>query len=416
MSMFDRVIGYESIKKDLLMVCDMVKNREVYDRLGAKMPKGILLSGEPGLGKTTIAKCFISECGLKTYVIRKTRASDDFVGEITENFRLAKENAPAIVFLDDMDKFANEDEIHRDAEEYVAVQAGIDEVKDSEVLVIATVNDIRKLPRSLKRAGRFDRIIEVEAPTAEDAVKIVKFYLSDKKLSEGFNIEDLTKMISYSSCAELETILNEAAISAAFARKTGIEMRDFVDATLRMQYAAPSDYSKGSKEEIRKVALHEAGHVVVCEALKPGSIGLASVRVVENCEQAGFTHRCTSIDGKTDILVSLAGKAAVEMYYADEPADGCRSDLYHAASLIYSALSMDAAGSFSLIDVDQFNKSENYRAKHETVIGAEMERYMRETRAILLKNRSFLEKVTEALIEKETLLYSDIQRIRKEVA
>lgn len=413
MSEFDKVIGYDLIKNDLLQVCDMVKNRDVYSRLGAKMPQGILLSGNPGLGKTLLAKCFIKECGLKTYVIRRNRATDDFVGETTRIFDEAKENAPSIVFLDDMDKFANADLRHRDAEEYVAVQSGIDETKENEVLVIATVNNIDKLPESLTRAGRFDRTIEVEAPTEEDAEKIIRHYLSDKITATDVNFDDLGKMISYSSCAELETLLNEAAIGAAYLRKDGIDMTDFVNAVLRMQYKAPNDYSKGTKEEIRKIALHEAGHVVVCEMLKEGSVGLASVRVGEYSDHAGFIHRCKDIDIEGDILVSLAGKAAVEMYYSDNVADGCRDDIMLAYNLLCDRYAFDGKGGFGLISGKLH--SDICFNKIETIIGSELESFFYKTRNILIKNREFLEKVTEALVEKETLLHSDIQKIKAEI-
>lgn len=112
MNNFDKIIGYEPIKKELLQVCDMIKNREIYANLGAKMPCGILLYGRPGLGKSLMAKCFIEECNLNTFTVRKSK-SENFVEYITETFNKAKENAPAIIFLDDMDKFANEDDDHR---------------------------------------------------------------------------------------------------------------------------------------------------------------------------------------------------------------------------------------------------------------------------------------------------------------
>ena len=148
MSAFDKVIGYDSIKTELLQICDMIHNKELYERLGAKLPQGLLLYGDPGLGKTLMARSFMEESGLKTYIVRRNKGDDDFIGEITETFAKARQDAPSIVFLDDMDKFANEDSNHRDAEEYVAVQAGIDEVKNCGVFVLATANETGKLPRS----------------------------------------------------------------------------------------------------------------------------------------------------------------------------------------------------------------------------------------------------------------------------
>lgn len=413
---YDRIIGYDTIKTELMQISDMVKNPEVYRKIGAKLPKGILLYGRPGLGKSLMAKCFIEDCGLKTYTLRRNKSSEDFVDEITKAFRDAGRCAPAIIFLDDMDKFANEDEDHRDAEEYVAIQAGIDEVKDKEVLVFATANDIRKMPPSLKRAGRFDRKIEVDVPSEEDAHKIIEHYLSEKSLSEDVNTEDLANMISYNSCAELETIINEAAIYAAYDRKDKVEMEHAVKAVLTMKYRVPEDYNKTPGEEERKTAAHEAGHLVVAEALKPGSVGLVSIRVTGSEHREGFIHVCKEIDGEDDIMVSLAGKAAAEMFYPEECAKGCSEDLDRASDAIRDYISIDAGAGIALLDVSvsKFSEmSENYVARNEAVVHAELERYMRQTRSILYKNREFLEKTVEELMSKGTLLYSDIRRIRE---
>ncbi len=247
MSAFDKVVGYETIKNELLQICDMIRNREIYEKMGARLPQGVLLYGDPGLGKTLIAKSFIEESGLKSFVLRRDKGND-FVAGITEIFREAKENAPSIVFLDDMDKFANQDRNHRDAEEYVAVQAGIDEVKGCNVFILATANAIWKLPDSLVRSGRFDRKIEVKCPTDKDADKIVRYYLSGKKIADSIDMDDLSKMISYTSCAELETILNEAAISAAHARKSVIETEDLIGAVLKMQYGSGDNSVKKNRK------------------------------------------------------------------------------------------------------------------------------------------------------------------------
>ncbi len=415
MNAFDKVLGYETIKNELIQICDMIHNRKAYEDLGAKLPQGILLYGAPGLGKTLMAKSFIKESGLEAYTIRRNKGNDDFIGVITDTFAKAKENSPVIVFLDDMDKFANEDERHCDAEEYVAVQSGIDEVKGCDVFVLATANDIDKLPDSLIRTGRFDRRIMFLRPTEDDAASIIKHYLSDKKVADTVNMEDLAKMISYSSCAELETILNEAAINAAYQRKNRIEMDDLVKAVLRMQYNSPDDMNKTSDENKRKTALHEAGHLVVSEVLVPGSVGLASVRLSGRNPVGGFIHRCKDLPRRPyEILVSLAGKAAVELYYSETCASGCHSDIKKAYYMLRDGLSENGTHGIGMIDVSGhfYEISETQNSRSEAVIHAELERYMFKARDILIKNRAFLEAVTEALIEKETLLYSDIRELR----
>lgn len=416
MSAFDKVIGYETIKNELLQICDMIHNREIYEELGAKLPRGILLYGDPGLGKTLMAKSFIEESGLKAFIVRKNKGNDDFIGDITDTFRKARENTPCIIFLDDMDKFANEDSDHRDAEEYVAVQSGIDEVKTCDVFVLATVNEMWKLPKSLVRSGRFDRRIEVQRPTNKDADEIIEHYLSNKKVSETVNMDDLSKMISYSSCAELETILNEAAISAAYKRKPSIEMEDLVKSVLRMQYDSPDNYTKTSAEELKKTALHEAGHLVVSEVLCPGSVGVASLRSTGRDSTGGFIHCCKELTRRFHhVLVFLAGKAAVELYYSDTCASGCQNDINRAVNIIRKDLSENATLGFGMIDVTTNifpDTSESMNSRTEAVTQAELERYMLITKDILLKNREFLEKVTAALIEKETLVHSDISLLR----
>ncbi len=419
MSAFDRIIGYQTIKEELLQICDMIHNREIYENLGAKLPQGILLYGDPGLGKSLMAKSFITESGLPAYIVRRDKGSDDFIGKITDTFEKAKKNAPAIVLLDDMDKFANEDDRHIDAEEYVAVQAGIDEVKGCNVFVFATVNEIRKLPRSLIRSGRFDRKIEVNSPTDRDAEEIIKYYLGQKKVSDNVNMDDLVKMVSYGSCAELETILNEAAIGAAYARKEKIEMDDLVKSVLRMQYDAPDNFTKKSSDALKEIALHEAGHLVVSEILTPGSVGLASLRTAGRDSTGGFIHRCMPVTRRAHhILISLAGKAAVELYYSGVCASGCQSDIRKAASNIRDAISESGTGGFGMIDVANHRfpeSSESFNSRNESVVHAELERYMFKAREILIKNRDFLEKAAQMLSEKETLLYSDIRKLRESI-
>ena len=417
MSSFDKVIGYESVKHEFLQVIDVIKNKAVYESLGAKMPHGILLSGDPGLGKTLIANCFIEESGLPAFILRRSKGSDNFIDEIADTFKKAREAAPSVILLDDMDKFANEDDNHRDAEEYVAVQAAIDDVKNVDVFVIATVNEPRKLPGSLTRCGRFDHKIHITVPDLQSADAIIRHYLKNKKVSADLNFDDIAKMITYNSCAELETILNEAAINAAFMRKEYVEMSDITEAVLKMQYGAEDNCSERTDEEQRKIALHEAGHLVVNEAILEGGVGLASIHHKKGGDIGGFIRRCKDLPRRPEhILVSLAGKAAVELYYSEACASGCRKDIGNAYTLIRDGMSESGTLGFGMIDVSTRrcpDTSESLNSRGEAVTQAELERYMLKTRDILLKNRDFLEKATEALLEKKTLLASDILAIRE---
>lgn len=419
MSAFDKVIGYEQIKQELMRVCDMIQHREYYDALGAKLPHGMLLHGDPGLGKTLLAKCLIEESGLDCVTVRRDVNGDEFHDVIRRAFAYAREHTPAIVFLDDMDKFANEDRYRRDAPEYVTVQSCMDECKDSEVFVLATANNFDKLPDSLVRSGRFDIKIELESPKGKDAEGIIKYYLRDKQVSRTLNYEDLVRMVSYRSCAELEQLLNDAAIRAAYQRRTSIEMEDFVEVLLQEKLNTPDYDSAEDNEDTYKFAIHEAGHLVTAEILFPGSVGMIAIRSEPGHGCNGFVHMCRELPETMNyVLVALAGKAAVEQYNAQEKATGCRDDLLKASNAIRDYIVEEARMGFAyyLPDANRdLDIPDSLNERVVTLIQAEMERCFLRVQDILLRNRAFLEAVVDALMMKKVLLHSDIQAIRRRI-
>ena len=174
---FEEIIGYEDIVAELMVISDMLNNQEIYKEMGAGLNEGLVLCGEPGTGKTTMANCLIRSTGRKAFVCRKKASDGKFLNTITETFEEAKQNTPSIVLLDDLDKFSDKDE-DCDAEEFVAVQSCMDEIKGADVFVVATVNNIRKIPDSLLRAGRLGKRLEIRVPKKDEAIKIVKHYLS----------------------------------------------------------------------------------------------------------------------------------------------------------------------------------------------------------------------------------------------
>ena len=144
MSEFDKIIGYESIKFELKRVCDVLRDFEKYESFGVQQPTGIMLYGEAGLGKTLMAKSFIKESGWNSFICRKDKPNGDFVKEIKNIYKKAEENQPAIVFLDDMDKFSNEDDNHRNSDEFITIQSCIDEMKGKKIFTLATANSKRE--------------------------------------------------------------------------------------------------------------------------------------------------------------------------------------------------------------------------------------------------------------------------------
>lgn len=410
MNAFDKIIGYQEEKKELMQLCDMLCDRKHYERLGAKLPRGLLICGDPGLGKSLMARCFMEETGWKSYTVRRSKPDGDFVRELSRVFQEAAENAPAIILLDDMDKFVVE---KKSTEEYVAVQAGIDEVAGKEVYVIATANDLDDIPDSLLRAGRFDRKIEVECPKGEDAVKIIDHYLRSKALGSTVNTADVAKMLGNSSCAELETILNEAAIYAGYERSEQVEMRHIVEAALRNEYGVSGGGRTGNDRLRWQIAYHEAGHAVMLELLCEGGVGVVSLRQ-DPSGRGGFTRACAhpnTSDG--DILISLAGLVATELKYGIKDIGGAE-DLQKAVKRIqkdvsaYGVYGVDFLGS-------QWRDSDTKSMQQEVVTAAELERYLTRIRTILLQNMAFLDALAGELYEKGVLLNSDVNRIRAQI-
>lgn len=413
-SAFDTIIGYEEEKKEFERICDICRNPEKYRALGVNTPKGLLLIGEPGLGKTTMAKAVIKESGRYTVVCRKDKPDGDFVNSIRGAFEDAKKHAPSIVFLDDMDKFANEDRMHRNAEEFVTVQSCIDDCRDEEVFVLATANEDNCLPDSLLRAGRFDKILEICPPKFEDAVKIIRYYLSKKKFVSEIDAEQITRILDGRSCAELETVVNEAGIYAGFAGKTSIEMEDMVRACLRVIFNAPEG-QEYDDEFLRTVAVHEAGHAVVNELLEPGSVNLVSVAtysgdvggVTSYTQDKNYFHSKKYMENR--VISVLGGKAATEITFGTTDV-GANSDIHRAFSIVERF-----ADNYCTYGFGEFERSSNMGThamdRKDTVISLEMQRYYSEARRLLCEHRDLLLRVADLLVEKKTLLRKDLDEI-----
>ena len=415
MKEFDKVIGYASVKVELERICDVLRNSEKYAKLGVTTPGGLLLHGEPGVGKTTMAKCFIEACGLKTFTCRKLKPDGDFIEELTKTFEEAKKAAPSIVFLDDMDKFANDDDRHRNSEEYVAVQSCIDNVKGTGVFVLATANDLDNLPESLLRTGRFDKIIEVKNPIGKDAEAIISYYLGKKSFVTDVDTVEIAKILSGKSCADLETVINEAGILAGFDGRDKIIMDDIIRSCMRVIFNAPESLEGYSDDVLETIAYHEAGHAVVAEVLEPESVSIVSV-----CTHDSRAGGITSLYQPKEYFTSkhhmenrvrclLAGKAATEVKYGEVDV-GANSDLHRAFDIVERFVDDYCSTGFDRWEKQ--NCSEAVAERKEMQMYCEMERYYAEARKILIKNREFLDKLAAALVQKKTVIARDIKAIK----
>lgn len=418
MSEFDRVIGYEEIKTELKMFSDVLKNEERYRRLGVKFPSGLLLDGNPGIGKTLMAECFIKEVGCKVFRLRKEKPNGDFVNEIKKVYEEAKKAPPSIVFLDDMDKFANEDNEHPNAEEYVTVQSCIDECKGKGVFTLATTNNRFLLPDSLRRPGRFDKIIDVYDPRGEDFKKIMTHFLKGKRVSEDLDIEEIERLMESNTTARLETIINEAGIYAGFKGRDIIKRSDIIKACMRMEYAYPIRFEEGLDEEGRHIAVHEAGHAVVSEILNPGSVNYVSV-FRNSGEIKGITklkekwyYNTTLSMCEQNAIQAFGGKAASEVVYGISDM-GSHADIAEAMDSINCYISNNSTFGFDTSCLGEPSQivleSRNRRVSYES------DRLLCVAREIIAKNREFLDVMVEELVEKEILTFRDIKRINEKV-
>lgn len=411
MNAFDKIIGYNNVKEEIYQIIDMYENLEYYKSLGASIPKGLMLYGEPGMGKTILAKALIKEAKVNSYLIRKNKSKNDILNEINEVFNKASKDESAIIFIDDIDKFKDLEGDIEDNEVLNTIQAKIDDVHDKNVLVVATCNDFKHLPASLVRDGRFDRKIELKTPSKEDAAKIIKYYMKDKQVDQNLNYDDVTKLIQYSSCASLEKILNEAAITAGFQNKEYIEINDIVETYLKENYYDFYDIHNITEEKIEETSLHEAGHTVIAEILNEGSVNFVSIKT-NNSNIRGITKLDDEFfTPESDILISLGAKAACELYLNGKNADGCTSDLSSARELLRKELEMK--GTYGMGFLGELSNNEDSRVKTEIAIQVELERYFVIAKRILISNKTFLMNVYNELKSKNYLLASDIKRIRE---
>lgn len=430
MNKFDHIIGYASTKKELRKISDTLKNRDRYDKLGVHAPRGLLLYGEPGVGKSLMTDAVIGESGRRVFVCRKDQSNGDFVKELKAIFDSAMQNAPSIVYLEDMDKFANGDEYHPDAEEYVAVQSGIDAARGKEVFVLATVNNMRCLPRSLYRAGRFDRVIEVKVPQGKDAEQIVAHYLKTKAFVDNVDAKTIARMMDGHSCAELETVINEAGLYAGYERAGLITMDHLMKAFLHTMFDMPLQNRDDEEDDDfyidlsdaeninAQIIYHEAGHAVVSEVLCPESVTLICAAANSGKDRNGFTrfyndHSKTAIDwGKSRIVSALGGMAAVEHKFGIQDA-GCERDLDEAFQRMRGLIGNICLRGFRYHS-GRYENSEQLTYEQEQIIAAEVERYYQKAKEILASNTGFLEKTAAALAQKGLLSACDVQEIKRE--
>lgn len=415
MDKFDeKVIGYDSIKETLRQIADVLKRTEAYKEKGVSMPRGLLMESAPGLGKSLMASILMEESGRKSFVFRRINEGNTFLGEMKDIFDVAKEEAPSILLLEDLNLYVESNSPY--APEWACLQACIDETSDADIFVIATTNDTRYMPQSLLRPGRFDYILNLNPPLGKTAEDIVSCYLRDKNLAKDVQISDIVKAMPQVSCATLETVMNLAAINSVYRDHAHVQKEDIIDALLKVVYNLRKTDCEDDPQEHQMIAVHEAAHAVVGEVLHSGSIGIITIRgshgAIGGMESGFAVYAKSEEEFQDEIIKTLAGKAGTALIYGIMDIRAA-ADIKKADQLLDIWLCHFAGGGFSGVEPSENRLSEPRLSYNEAIKSAKLEELYRRAYKILYDNRDFLLAVQKELLEHETLLNSDLAKIRE---
>ena len=441
--LFSDVAGNEAAKQDLSEIVDFLKNPKKYEKLGAKIPRGVLLAGEPGTGKTLMARAVAGEANVPFFSISGSEFAEMFVGvgasRVRDLFSKAKKNAPSIIFIDEIDAVAHKRDARGGAgredeqtlNQILVEMDGFD--NDSGVIVIAATNRVDMLDKALLRPGRFDRHVNVTLPERKDRVEILKVHFKNKPVDEKVSIDALAAKTAGSSGADLANIANEAAITAARLGHDKITNKDVTEAFERIAIG-PERKSKVMSEEERKItAYHEAGHAVVGHVL-PDSDPVHKVTIIPRGRTGGVTwflppedRSYKNIYELKDVLARAMGGRVAERIILGEDGitTGASSDLQHVAELSREMVTQEGMGKqlrdqvFNSDEVNFFgDRAKMYSEKTSELIDAEIEALNKEAdaraEAVLNANRKALDELAEALLEKETLEEDEVAKILKD--
>lgn len=413
--MFKNIIGYDNIKNTLKMVIDVLNGKNRYEELGVSIPNGLLLYGPPGTGKTTMAKEIIKNVNRTKFTIRKNKSNGDFIGYINKIFDEAIYNQPSIIFLDDIDKF-EDDEVSTNA--LSTVQSLMGNIKEGNIFIIATANDIRDLPKSLLRSGRFDIQIEVNNPEEDDAIKLFEYYLNNKKIADDVNIKNIYYILDNASCADLEKVCNQAGIYAGYKNKSLIGMEDLIKASLEHTYKTLIyDDAKKDKYSLN-IAYHEAGHALIGELLEKGSVAFITTAISDG-NIKGYTNYhnndnyCDDMKFMENRVKSLlGGKAATEVVFQKNDV-GCNSDLHRVYDITRRFVDNYCAYGFDTWFYNLNETSEKVKEKKDSKTNEIIDNYYKEVKELLIKNRPILDELAQTLDKKKILFHDEIEAIFK---
>lgn len=440
---FADVAGIEEAKTDVQEIIEFLKNPGKFQKLGGKLPKGVLLIGAPGTGKTLLARAIAGEAGVPFFSISGSDFVEMFVGvgasRVRDLFEQAKKSAPSILFIDEIDAVGRHrgaglggghDEREQTLNQLLVELDGFN--PNEGVIVLAATNRPDVLDPALLRPGRFDRQVIIPLPDVRGRLEIIKVHTRKIPLADKVDLEILARGSPGFSGADIENLVNEAALLAARQSKTKVEMIDFETSKDKVMMGTERKSMILSETEKRNTAYHEAGHALVAK-LTPGTDPIHKVSIIPRGMALGITQQLPIDDRYTypkefllnTLSVLLGGRAAEEIIFG-HLTTGAGNDIEKATEIARKMVCewgmSEKLGPLTFGKVEEqiflakeITKHKNYSEKTAEDIDNEIKKFVKEryeySKNLLTDNRSLLEKLAAALLEKETLDASELDAI-----
>ncbi|KAM0253168.1 hypothetical protein ACHAP5_000638 [Fusarium lateritium] len=428
---FNDVHGCDEAKEELQEVVEFLKNPEKFSDLGAKLPKGVLLVGPPGTGKTLLARAVAGEAGVPFFYMSGSEFDEIFVGvgakRVRELFTAAKSKSPAIVFIDELDAIGGKrnprDQAHakQTLNQLLTELDGFDQ--DSKIIIIGATNLPKMLDKALTRPGRFDRHVNVDLPDVRGRIAILKHHAKKIKVSPDVDLEAVAARCPGQSGAELENMLNVAALRASRAKAAFVSKNDMEWAYDRVTMGSERKSMVITDKEKEMTAYHEAGHALVQLFDKESSNTLYKVTILPKGPSLGHTaqlpqmdkYSYTAAEYMSNIRVALGGKMAEELRYGnDKVTSGVSSDLERATDLGFMMVTLFGMSSV-LGPVEYGRRYENLSSETKATIEGEVQKTIRKSyedvRKLLTDKRGELDLLAKALVKYETLDKSEVEKV-----